>query len=258
MTATALERGAPRGVAPTPFPAQHPWDRNFFLLWIALIWLGIGAGFIPELQKHFATHEKPFPLITHVHGFFFMGWLALATTQVLLIRTRRLAWHRTLGYVMAAWGVAMLALGPAVAWMEQHRDFATPLGDPGFFSVQAIDMLSFGVLGTAGVLLRANSSAHKRLMLLATLCITDAGWGRFAGTYFQDHFGKSFWPNYAGFYLGTGVLIVGLLAYDLITRRRLHPAATAGAAWALAGQLTATWLWIYPPWVAWTTHLFHP
>jgi hypothetical protein len=103
MTATALERGAPRKAAPpAPFPVQHPWDRNAFLAWIALIWFGVLMGFGPEIQKHIANHETPYPLITHVHGFFFMGWLVLATAQVLLIRTRRIAWHRKLGYAMVA------------------------------------------------------------------------------------------------------------------------------------------------------------
>ena len=31
---------------------------------------------------------------------------------------------------------------------------------------------------------------------------------------------------------------MGLGAYDLVTRRRLHPACLAGAAWMLAMQLT--------------------
>ena len=259
MTATALDRGAPRSATPAPFPAQHPWDRNFFLLWIGFIWFGVAMGFGPEITKHVAKHETPYPLITHIHGFFFMGWLLLATAQVLLIRTRRIAWHRTLGYAMIGWGAAMVVLGPAVAWMEQHRDFGTKAGDPGFFSIQVIDIISFAVLGTAGVLSRANASAHKRLMLLATLCIADAGYGRWLPTPLENALGgHKFWPDYLGLFGATAALIVGIGVYDLITRRRLHPAYAAGAAWGLTGQLTATVLYFNPAWIAWTTKLFHP
>lgn len=257
MTATTMDRGA-RSPLP-PFPAQHPWDRNFFALWIALIWFGIVMGFGPEIQKHIVRHETPYPLITHIHGFFFAGWLVLATAQVALIRARKLAWHRTLGYAMTAWGAAMIVLGPAVAWMEQHRDFGTPVGDPGFFAIQAIDIVSFTVLGTAGVLLRKTPAAHKRLMLLATLCIADAGYGRWLPPMTEHALGGHTFPaEYLGLYGGTAMLIVGMGVYDLITRKRLHPAYIAGAAWGLAGQLLAIVLYFNPAWTAFTTRLFHP
>ena len=252
-----MDRAAPRPALP-PFPAQHPWDRNFYALWLALIWLGIVMGFGPEIQKHVVRHETPYPLITHIHGFFFAGWLVLATTQVALIRMRRLAWHRSLGYFMIAWGAAMIVLGPAVAWMEQRRDFGTPAGDPGFFSIQIIDIISFAVLGTAGVLLRATPVAHKRLMMLATLCIADAGYGRWLPPPLEHAFGRHhFMPEYVGLYGATALLIVGMGVYDLITRNRLHPAYVAGAAWGLAGQLTAIVLYLNPAWIAFTTGLFH-
>src|SRR5512146_1403449 len=120
MTASTLTECSPRA-APGPFPPSHRWDRNFFLLWVALIWFGIGLGFIPEVVQHFAKHERPFPLITHIHGAAFVGWLVLLTGQVLLIRSRLVALHRRMGWVMLAWGAAMLVLGPAVAWNEQTR-----------------------------------------------------------------------------------------------------------------------------------------
>src|ERR1051325_4970452 len=256
MTATTRDRSAPRPAQP-PFPAQHAWDRNFFALWIGFIWFGVAMGFGPEINKHIVKHETPYPLITHIHGLFFMGWLVLATTQVLLIRTRRIAWHRPLGLAMIAWGAAMVVLGPAVAWMEQHRDFATPAGDPGFFAIQVIDIDSFAVLGTAGVLMRnRDPSAHKRLMLIATLCIADAGYGRWLPTPLENALGgHKFLPDYLGLFGATALLIVAIAFCALITRKRLLPAYAAGAAWGLTGQLTAVALYFNPTWIAFTTKL---
>jgi hypothetical protein len=37
-------------------------------------------------------------------------------------------------------------------------------------------------------------------------------------------------------------------AYDLATRKRLHPAYVAGAAWILANELAAAWLYFSPAW----------
>jgi hypothetical protein len=257
MTASTLTDAAARAAPRKPFPPAHPWDRNFFLLWVALIWFGIAIGFGPEVFKHFAKHERAFPLITHIHGAAFGGWLVLLTAQVLLIRTRRVAVHRKLGWAMVAWGAAIPVLGLAVAWNAQLRDFGTPASDPGFYSIQLIDCVSFTVLCGAGVLLRNSASAHKRLMLLGTLCIADAGYGRLTGPLMENHFGKGFSSEYLGLYGATGLMIVGIGAYDLITRKRLHPAYVAGAAWGLAGQALATFLWHDAAWVAYTTRLFH-
>lgn len=256
MTASTLT--APSAAPTRPFPPNHPWDRNFFLTWVALIWLGIGLGFIPELTTHFVKHETPFVLVTHIHAAVFMGWLVLLTAQVLLIRTRRVTIHRTLGLAMVGWGALIPVLGVAVAWSVQRRTFGTPTGDPGFYSIQLIDCVSFTVLSGAGVLLRNNASAHKRLMLLGTLVIADAGYGRFLGPPLEHAYGKGFWPEHIGDYGVTGLMIIGIGVYDLITRKRLHPVYVVGAAFALAGQALATFLWHDPAWVTYTTRLFHP
>lgn len=35
----------------------HRWDRNFFLLWVALIWLGIVMGFGPPIASQIGEHQ---------------------------------------------------------------------------------------------------------------------------------------------------------------------------------------------------------
>ncbi|HEX3888221.1 MAG TPA: hypothetical protein VHW05_12045 [Phenylobacterium sp.] len=256
MTATALDRGAPKRVAPTPpFPAQHPWDRNFFLGVVALTWLGILMGFVPEMVRHVAKNQPPYPLIVHAHAAAFVGWLALLTTQVVLIRTRRPALHRRLGYAMVGLGGLMLLLGPAAAWTVQQQEFGTPRSNPGFLSVQLIAMVSFAVVGGAGVLLRNTPSAHKRLMLIATLVLADAGFARWLGGPIAQAFGKGPWQRYLGLSGATALIILGIGAYDLMTRRRLQPAYAAGAAWALAGQGLAAYLLFVPAWQTFATHL---
>lgn len=53
--------------------------------------------------------------------------------------------------------------------------FATTGRTPEFLAVQFSDILAFAGLTTAGLLLRGNSAAHKRLMLLGLIYISDAG-----------------------------------------------------------------------------------
>ena len=49
----------------------------------------------------------------HVHGVVFVGWLAVLTAQVLLIRRRRPDLHRKLGVAAMGLAVLMVIIGPA-------------------------------------------------------------------------------------------------------------------------------------------------
>ena len=209
-------------MAPARFQNYHPWDRNFFLLYVALIWLGICAGFGPDILSHIETHAPPYPLIVHFHAPAFVAWLVLLTTQVLLVRAGRADIHRKLGIVGAALAIVMVMLGPATAIVVDGLQFGTPKSDPAFISVQLTDMLAFAGLVTGGILWRKDAATHKRFMLLATLYISDAGFARWLGQSVMAYLGAGFWAMGAGLYGASDTLIVGLGIYDLITRRRLH------------------------------------
>ena len=253
---TMSELGSVRGVSSgskAPFPANHPWDRNFFLLWIGLAWVGILGGFVPEMIKHVQGHEQPYPVIVHFHAAAFVGWLVLFTAQILLIRANNRPVHRKLGYGMLAIAVSMAFLGPMTALIVGHRDIGTPAANPGFLSIQFTDIAAFVGLTAAAVTFRNSPATHKRLMLLGTLYITDAGFGRIAlAMKVPIHGPLDFW---AVLYAGSATLILGLGAYDLVTRRRLHPAYLAGAGYAFALQATAVILFGLPAWKALATKI---
>ncbi|MGA7540076.1 MAG: hypothetical protein WBW93_15075 [Steroidobacteraceae bacterium] len=174
----AIETVAPPLAAvSTRFADPRRWDRNFFLLMVVLIWLGILMGFVPEIIGRIHAH-KPFPAVVYFHGAVFVSWLSLLTAQVLLIRFRRADLHRELGMAGTALYGAMLVLGLVTSIVVDYHAFATPRSDPLFFSIQLADMLAFAALGGAAIALRKSSDAHKRLMLLATIFIADAGFSR--------------------------------------------------------------------------------
>ena len=85
-------------------------------------------------------------------------------------------------------------------------------------------------------------------MLLSTLYLSTAGFARLwlltigpAGT-------DTFWGFFIAFNIGGDILIALLGAYDLFTRKRLHPAFVLGAGWILANELAAAWLYFSPGW----------
>ncbi len=231
-----------------PFSVNHRWDRNFFLSITAVVWVGIVLGFGSDLVKHCATPHVAYPLIVHFHAVAFGGWLAVLTTQIWLIRKRRLDVHRKLG--MAALGLAgiMIVLGPATAIAMQRAQLGTVESDPSFLAAQLLSILSFAGLAASAFVMRNNPSAHKRLMLLATLVISDAGFARWLGSDVHALLGSGFAGTLGTIYLGSDVLVASLGVYDLVTRHRLHSSYVTGVTWLVIIQLTATFLMRDPHW----------
>jgi uncharacterized membrane protein YozB (DUF420 family) len=251
MTAEAvapLPRGR-RGFAP-----WHKWDRNFFLILLALIWCQIVFGFGSDMMRRAAAQAAPFPAIVHVHAVVFVAWLALLTTQIWLIRRGRAATHMKLGIAGMLLAPVMVVLGIAaaiqndIAAAARHGVPMPPPDHPAFLAIQFSDVLAFAGLAGAAFLLRRNASAHKRLILLATLCLVNAGFARWLGPGIHALMGMGFWASMAALNLGPDVLVAGLGAYDLVTRGRLHPVYLPAAIWIVALQLIAQWLYFSPAW----------
>ena len=236
--------------APSRFEPHHRWDRSFFLTYVGLIWFVILIGFVPEVIRHVETSKQPYPLVVHIHAVVFVGWLVLLTTQVLLVRARRVDLHRQLGMAGAVLAIAVVGMGLLTSIIADRRNLGTPDADPAFFSIQLLDMVSFGGAMVAAIALRADASAHKRLILLAVLSLVDAGYSRclFIVNPMTKALGAGFWPFMAENYLANGVFILGIGAYDLLTRQRLHPAYVAGATWVCGCLGLAGWLYVTPAW----------
>lgn len=240
------------------FPAQHPWDRNAVAALAAMVWLGIVMGFGGDMAEHVNTKQPPYLPIVHIHAAAFVGWLVLFTVQIGLIRHKRWLMHKQLGMGMAALAVAMIVLGPLAEYLVGVSRYGTSRSDPAFLAIALTAMLAFAGLLGAALALRRDASAHKRLMLLATLYISSAGFARWEGSWLGPIVGNG--PGGFGLVLYFGNTLVMLLigAYDLVTRRRLHPAYAAGMAWVLAFEALSVWLYFQPAWLAYSKSLMAP
>jgi hypothetical protein len=230
------------------FAPRAKWDRDFFLLIVGLIWLGILMGFVPEIVAHIRAHKPAYPLVVHIHAAAFIGWLCLLTTQVVLIRGGRPDIHRKLGIAGMVLAPIMVVLGLMTAEIVDRMRFGTPDADPSFVAIQLADLFNFGALAMAAFVWRKMPSAHKRLVLLATIFIADAGFARWWGDALAKLVGDGFWQDWVVFYLSDLLLVALIGVYDLFTRRRLHPAFVAGSLFGLAVQVIAVWLYVSPWW----------
>ncbi len=237
------------------FAPQHPYDRNAFLGILLLGWAGVILGFGGDMADHFASHQPAYLPIVHIHAAAFVAWLVLITVQILLIRTTAYGLHKKLGVAMAVLAVAMVVLGPLAEMTVQAHIFGTKDSDPAFLAISFTEMTAFAGLTGAALLLRKYSSAHKRLMLMGTLYLTSAGFARWDGGFFAHLFGHGFWGMLILLYACSTALILAIGLYDLITRRRLHPAFMLGLVWVLANEGVSIWLYRMPAWLAFTRHL---
>lgn len=216
------------------FVPYYPSDRNFFLLLMLVAWAALVTGFGYEMVQMSRQGKLHFPLIVHIHAVAFVGWMLLFTLQLLLVRTKKLALHKKLGLVSFGLIPLMLLLGVLTAIITQRQLYGTPDGDLRFSSVQFGILLTFGGLAGAGLYLRKNYVAHKRLMLLATLVLTEPGFSRWFTPKIAPLFGDYFW-NYKTLSEGFGpfwafetipvlTLILALGVYDFATRKQLSKA----------------------------------
>ncbi|CAN5234560.1 hypothetical protein BH09PSE2_BH09PSE2_04420 [soil metagenome] len=242
MTTTAVTRP----VSGRPFAPFHRADRNAFLIFTAVVWVGILAGFGGDVRQHVAKHGLDYPLIVHVHAAAFVSWLILFTVQVFLIRLHRPDIHMKLGLAMLGLAAFMVVIGPATAIYMDHRVLGKPDADTTFVAIQLLDIVAFAGFVIAAAVWRARPSIHKRMMLMSLIFISDAGFARWLAPTVAPMIHDPFWSDLAADYLANDVLFLAFGAYDLATRGRLHPAYVGGLVWALGLQLLATALHLSP------------
>ena len=207
-------------------------------------------GFGPEVDGQLKGRAPFPPLIVHIHAVVFMGWLVLFTTQVWLIRARRPDIHRKLGLVAVALVPVMVVLGVATALVSRRLRFEAGVTEMlAFMIVPLTDMILFPSFAIPGLLWRKDSAAHKRLILLATIMLLPAAFGRWIGPWINIHWGDGFLGFAAQSYLGPDVMIAAAMAYDRLTRGRVHPVYLLAAPWILAVQAITSAIYHWSGWM---------
>lgn len=233
-------------------PARPDGDRNAFLVIVALIWLGVISGFGVDSARHIRAHGLDYPLIVHLHAVVFMGWMALLTAQVGLVRRGDLAMHRRLGVFAGGWAWLMLIVGPATAIVVDRARYLTSGRTAEFLAVQLFSLVGFAALTGWALWRRRDAAAHKRLMILGTLLIAEAGYARFLNDQVA-----ALLPGLSGVaaqavggYFGTLAIAFGIGGYDLAARGRLYPAYLGGLAVVVGTDLAELVAMQTPAWKA--------
>ena len=223
------------------FAAWHKGDRGFALTFALVAWAAVFVGFYPAVSGRWRGEaDYPAPLILQIHVFAFAAWLGLLSIQVLLIRARRVEWHRALGIAGAGLIPVLVITGIGAEVFSQRFYSPRYAENLRFFIFPLTTMLSFLAVAVAAVRYRSQPSAHKRLMMVATALILVAAFNRWWGETIYEVMGDAYFGTLVRNVIGPDLLIAAIAGYDLVTRRRIHPVLLVAAPAILAAQLAAT------------------
>lgn len=223
-------------------PVNRTLERVFFSGMAVLLCVCVFIGFSPTyFQAGMLRAPLPSPIL-HVHGAIFTLWMLLFLVQAALISAHRVKWHRSLGTVAFCLPPVMIVLGLIAALDALHRDVQIGRLDPAAsFAIPTIGIAVFTVVIYASWKARRRPDTHKRLILLATIGLVEAAFGRFPWS-------RMGIPVASGAVAGLGILVLLVIAYDLIVLRRLHrstmwaaPLVFASGALAVPIGMTAAW-----------------
>jgi hypothetical protein len=223
-------------------PVNRTAERIFFGSMAVLLCVIVFIGFSPT---YFGAGILRAPLpspILHIHGALFTIWMLLYLVQTALISAHRVAWHRSLGTVAFCLPPLMIMIGVIAALDALNRKVMIGPLDPAVsLAIPLLGIACFAIVIFASWRTRRKPDSHKRLILLATIGLTEAAFGRFP------------WAQMGiapaqGAVTGLGILILFAIGYDLFSLHRIHwstmwaaPLTFVMGAFAVPIGMTSIW-----------------
>lgn len=230
-------------------PARLRLEDFFFptmaLLIIAAVFLGFARTFFLAPVYHYHLPN----LLVAIHGVVFASWIALFAVQTSLVAAGRVDLHRKLGALGAVLVGLIFVMAYAVMLEGVHRGFSVP-GQESISERDRAQILALDVVGinfsfamwVAGLLFRRSPESHKRLMLFGTIGMIGPAIARWPFAFIASK------PPLVGIILQS--FGVAIIAFDLLTKRRVQRATWVGVATlflvpAIAIPISATPFWLH-------------
>jgi hypothetical protein len=195
-------------------PHSSLYRPRYYVAMAVFMSLVVLIGFWPTYFSQILEGIPDRPLVVHLHGLIFVGWMVLLAAQVLLAATGRVRVHRSLGTLGIAYGFLVLAMGLVISVAapvlhlkagDQKLDEAA-----GFLIIPLGDMVLFAAFFVPAVIYRNRPDIHKRFIILATTALLFAAVGR-----------MNFMPIPVRVLLWFSPVFIGM-TYDKWTRGKVH------------------------------------
>lgn len=193
--------------------------RNFYVAMAIACTATVFAGFAPTFYLKGLFSAPALPLLVEIHGGVFTCWILLLIAQTGLVRAGRTDVHRRLGLAGLGLAVLMVVLGLLTAIEGARRGISGGGMDPAMFlAVPFVSILLFGIFMCLAASNRSRPDYHKRLVLLATFSVLTPAIARLSFVHQRPPVALAL----------TLLFLLAAVAYDLRTRRRVHPAYVWG------------------------------
>lgn len=231
-----------------------PTDRRFFL-WLSLaIVLFVFVGFARTYYLHSLFHQPAPNRFLEFHGALMSGWILLLFGQATLVSFGQTRLHRQIGVFGACYAGLIPIIGSIATFKAAAREVAAhspfAAGQLDVLSLELTQVVLFSTLIGCAIWQRNRPDFHKRLMLLATLCILPNVIVRI----FLALPSSLFQTNQSILLLWI-VLVSIVVAMDSIRNRRIHPAFGYGAPIVIAMLALAYFVGRSDAWQAFATKL---
>jgi hypothetical protein len=208
---------------------------GWFLVIVAIV------GFAPRSFAIVTGTMRSPPLVVHLHAAVMASWVGLLAVQSTLALAARIDLHRKFGLAALVVAPLVLIMLIAVTIVRQNDAFGTPgelaVNNILFLQIRAIVLFpTFFVW--AIVTRRRDPQTHKRMMLMATFMLLDAGIARMGWLPYNE-FPRSYLAVHAYLLL----LMIPPLLYDLLRLGRVHRAWVWGLALALPWMVATEFVW---------------
>ena len=156
---------------------------HLFYLGLTLFLIAtVVTGFWPSYFGTLLSGGVARPLVMHVHGAIFTGWMLLLFLQVTLASSGRVALHRRVGKLGIWYGTAVWIMGVIATFaapvIHMNKGEWTMDQAAGFLILPIGDMALFGGFFGAAMKYRNKPDIHKRLIIAATVALAFAAVAR--------------------------------------------------------------------------------
>lgn len=218
----------------SPIPGYSVFYRYFFvgMALFLMLFVVLGFGSTYGLQLLYGKEISGMGVVEtdwaiHLHAAVFVGWMLLLITQTFLVARGQTANHMAIGkkvgigmaFAIVTAGIIIvitmdfsLVRKGLLAWSEWTSILLVNAGS-------ILGLVIFSILFFLGFRKRKQPAPHKRYMLFATITLVIAATSRM-------HYllGPAPWANH----IGTFLMVVPIIGYDLYNMRRIHKATFIG------------------------------
>lgn len=160
---------------------RRPNDRGLMIAAAAVFPLLVLAGYFKSYYFRPFFENPPFAnSLVHFHAIVMSAWVLYFVAQVVLVRTKNLKLHMSMGMFGIILAVLVVVVGMVTAWDSHIIRNTAPSGmNPhGFFIVPALDMLLFVIFFSGAIYYRKKPAQHKTLMLMTAINFSPAAIAR--------------------------------------------------------------------------------